>query len=111
MSGSSCATRSSARASRSRSPTGDRHLSAAPVTILVVGDLVTDVLTRYRPPLAVGSDTAATVSFGCGGSAANTAAWLGYAGAPVTLVAVVGDDPSGAERVAELTTAGVDCAV
>jgi sugar/nucleoside kinase (ribokinase family) len=81
------------------------------MTILVIGDLVTDVLALFAAPLAVGSDTAATIRVGCGGSAANTAAWLAYAGAPVSLVAVVGDDAAGTDRVAELAAAGVDCAV
>ncbi|OJF13590.1 carbohydrate kinase family protein, partial [Couchioplanes caeruleus] len=43
--------------------------------------------------------------------AANTAAWLAHAGASVTLVAAVGDDAGGRERVAELVEAGVRCDV
>ncbi|MEV4702612.1 PfkB family carbohydrate kinase [Actinoplanes sp. NPDC049316] len=79
--------------------------------LLVVGDLVTDVLVRHAGPLAVGSDTDAQIRVGGGGQAANTAAWLAHAGCAVTLVAAVGDDHAGRERVAELVTAGVRCEV
>jgi sugar/nucleoside kinase (ribokinase family) len=81
------------------------------VTVLVVGDLVTDVLVAHAGPLAVGSDTDARITVGGGGQAANTAAWLAHAGADVTLVAAVGDDHVGRERIAELVAAGVRCAV
>jgi ribokinase len=78
---------------------------------VVVGDLVTDVLVVHHEPLAVGSDTAASIAVAGGGQAANTAAWLSYAGCAVTLVAAVGDDAAGRDRVAELTARGVRCAV
>ncbi|MEV4346202.1 PfkB family carbohydrate kinase [Actinoplanes sp. NPDC049596] len=77
----------------------------------VVGDLVTDVLVAHGGPIQLGSDTDAAITVNGGGQAANTAAWLARAGCEVTLVAAVGDDPAGRERVAELTTAGVRCAV
>ncbi|WP_433368580.1 carbohydrate kinase family protein [Actinoplanes sp. CA-142083] len=79
--------------------------------VIVVGDLVTDVLVSHAGPIEIGSDTAAAITVGGGGQGANTAAWLARAGRPVTLVAAVGDDPAGRERVAELTAGGVDCAV
>jgi sugar/nucleoside kinase (ribokinase family) len=79
--------------------------------VVVVGDLVTDVLVAHAGPIEVGSDTSAAISVGGGGQAANTAAWLARAGLPVTLVASVGDDAAGRERVAELTASGVRCAV
>ena len=81
------------------------------MTVLVVGDLVTDVLVAHAGALAVGSDTEARITVGGGGQAANTAAWLAHAGADVTLVAAVGDDHAGRERIAELLAAGVRCAV
>lgn len=81
------------------------------MTVLVVGDLVTDVLVAQAGALAVGSDTEARITVGGGGQAANTAAWLAHAGADVTLVAAVGDDHAGRERIAELRAAGVHCAV
>ncbi|MCY1140258.1 PfkB family carbohydrate kinase [Actinoplanes sp. Pm04-4] len=79
--------------------------------MVVVGDLVTDVLVAHGGPIELGSDTAAAITVSGGGQAANTAAWLARTGRPVTLVAAVGDDPAGRERVAELTAAGVTCAV
>ena len=79
--------------------------------MIVVGDLVTDVLVAHAGPIEAGSDTAASITVGGGGQAANTAAWLAHAGHPATLIAAVGDDLAGRERVAELTAAGVRCAV
>jgi len=81
------------------------------VSVLVVGDVVTDVLAVLSGPLAVGSDTPAEVRLTAGGSAANTAVWLARAGAAVTLAATVGDDPAGEARLAELSAAGVRLAV
>ncbi|MEU4241449.1 PfkB family carbohydrate kinase [Actinoplanes sp. NPDC026619] len=79
--------------------------------IVVVGDLVTDVLVEHSGPIQIGSDTNASITVRGGGQAANTAAWLARAGQAVTLVAAVGDDPAGRDRVAELVAAGVRCAV
>ncbi|GID25920.1 carbohydrate kinase family protein [Paractinoplanes brasiliensis] len=79
--------------------------------IIVVGDLVTDVVVTHAGPIEPGSDTAAAITVGGGGQAANTAAWLAHSGRAVTLIAAVGDDPAGRERVAELTAAGVRCVV
>jgi sugar/nucleoside kinase (ribokinase family) len=81
--------------------------SPTPGRVVVVGDVVTDVLAVYSGPLAEGSDTAARVRIGGGGSAANTAAWLAGLGIPVDLVGVVGADPAGDARLAELAAAGV----
>jgi sugar/nucleoside kinase (ribokinase family) len=75
--------------------------------IVCVGDVVTDVLAAVQGPIAAGSDTPASIQIGGGGQAANTASWLAAAGADVTLVAAIGDDQSGRDRVAELTAAGV----
>jgi sugar/nucleoside kinase (ribokinase family) len=79
--------------------------------LVVVGDVITDVVAVLSGPLATGSDTAAGIRFSGGGQAANTAAWLAAQGAEVTLVAAVGDDETGRERVAELERVGVTCAV
>ena len=76
--------------------------------IVVVGDVMLDVVARLSGPVAVGSDSEASVSFGGGGSAANVAAWLGFAGASPVLVARVGDDVRGVSAGAELRSAGVD---
>jgi ribokinase len=79
--------------------------------VIVVGDLVTDVLVEQNGPIQLGSDTDAAIRVAGGGQAANTAAWLAHTGQPVTLVAAVGDDAAGRERVAELEAVGVHCAV
>jgi ribokinase len=79
--------------------------------IFVVGDLVTDVLVEHDGPVQAGSDTDAAIRVAGGGQAANTAAWLAHTGQAVTLIAAVGDDQAGRDRVAELTAAGVRCAV
>lgn len=81
------------------------------MTAVVVGDLVTDIVAVPAGPLAAGSDVAAAITITGGGSAANTAAWLGRLGVPVTLIGVVGDDAAGVARIAELRAAGVRCAV
>jgi sugar/nucleoside kinase (ribokinase family) len=75
--------------------------------VLVVGDVITDILAVYMGPIAVGSDTDAAISVRGGGSAANTASWLAWLGNAVELVAVVGQDPTGDQRVSELGAAGV----
>ncbi len=84
---------------------------ATPGRVVVVGDLVTDVVVVHAGAIEPGTDTPASITHGGGGQGANTAAWLAHAGSPVTLVAAVGDDATGRLRVAELTAAGVHCAV
>ncbi len=79
--------------------------------MLVVGDLVTDVVVLHDGPIETGTDTRAAITHTGGGQGANTAAWLAHTGTPVTLIAAVGDDAAGRERIAELTSAGVRCAV
>jgi sugar/nucleoside kinase (ribokinase family) len=81
------------------------------MTVVVVGDVVTDIVAVHNGQLATGSDTDASITITGGGAAANTAAWLARLGVPVTLVAVVGADPAGAARIEELRAAGVRCAV
>ena len=76
--------------------------------IVVLGDLMVDVVVRLSGPLAQASDAPAEIRFRGGGSAANTAAWLGAAGADVALVARVGDDERGRGAVEELRRVGVD---
>jgi ribokinase len=79
--------------------------------VVVLGDVMVDVVTRLSGPVAPGSDTPARIAFEGGGQAANTAGWLTRAGAPVALVARVGDDAPGREAVAELDALGVDTRV
>ncbi|HYN93263.1 MAG TPA: PfkB family carbohydrate kinase, partial [Pilimelia sp.] len=85
-------------------------MAEAPGRVVVVGDILTDVVAVLSGPLATGSDTAATITVGGGGQAANTAAWLARLGVPVTLVGAVGADGPGDARLAELAAAGVGCA-
>ena len=79
--------------------------------VVVVGDVMVDVVTRLSGPVAPGSDSPARIAFEGGGQAANTAAWLAVAGAPVSLVARVGEDAAGRSAVAELAALGVDTRV
>jgi sugar/nucleoside kinase (ribokinase family) len=81
------------------------------VPILVVGDVMTDVITQVDRPFAVGSDTQAKVRTAGGGSGANTACWLAFAGARVTFCGRVGTDPFGTDAVSALRSAGVVSAV
>jgi sugar/nucleoside kinase (ribokinase family) len=79
------------------------------MSVVVVGDAVTDIHAVHSGPIEVGSDTPASIRVSGGGSAANTAAWLATTGTAVQLVAVVGRDAAGDDVIAELTAAGVDC--
>jgi ribokinase len=79
--------------------------------VVVLGDVMVDVVTRLSGPVAPGSDSPARIAFEGGGQAANTAAWLALAGAPVVLVARVGEDAPGRTAVAELGALGVDTRV
>jgi ribokinase len=76
--------------------------------VLVIGDLLVDVIARPDGPLRIGSDTAASVRLGGGGSAANTACWIAAAGGRATLLAAVGDDALGSVARADLAAAGVE---
>ncbi|MEV7086464.1 PfkB family carbohydrate kinase [Streptomyces sp. NPDC093085] len=61
--------------------------------LLVIGDVVTDVVARYRTPLARGTDTAAEIRTLPGGAGANAACWAARSGcADVRLLAGVGAD-------------------
>ena len=59
-------------------------------SVLVIGDVMTDVIVRPEGPLAKGSDRRAKIAFRPGGSAANQAAWLASFGVEVDFVARVG---------------------
>ena len=75
---------------------------------VVLGDVMVDVVARLSGPVEVGSDSEAAISVGGGGSAANVAAWLAFAGAAPILAARVGDDVHGAAAATELRAAGVE---
>jgi sugar/nucleoside kinase (ribokinase family) len=61
----------------------------------VLGDLVLDVVITPSNPLEPGTDVPGRVAFVQGGSAANTARWLGRLGARTTLITAVGRDATG----------------
>lgn len=75
--------------------------------VLVVGDVVDDIVVRPHGAITTGSDTDAQIEHRPGGSAANTAAWLGRLGRPVTLLARVSLDRAAHHRAA-LRMHGVD---
>lgn len=75
--------------------------------VVCVGDVMLDISAALPGPLALGSDTAAPISFCQGGSAANTAAWLARQGVPCVFAGRVGDDPFGRDAVAALRSHGV----
>jgi sugar/nucleoside kinase (ribokinase family) len=58
-------------------------------TILVVGDVMTDIIVIPEGPMVRGSDRRATIRSRPGGSGANQAVWLGAMGASVRFVAKV----------------------
>ncbi|MGW3287841.1 carbohydrate kinase family protein [Streptomyces sp. NPDC001002] len=76
-------------------------------TLLVVGDVITDVVARHRGPLAAGTDTAAAIRTVPGGAGANVACWAAHWGCPeVRLLGRVGTDAA-AWHERELTACGV----
>jgi ribokinase len=76
--------------------------------IVVLGDVMVDVVARLSGPVAVGSDSAARIDWGFGGSAANVAAWAATTGVRPALVGRVGDDLQGEAAARQLAEAGVD---
>ncbi len=78
---------------------------------MVVGDVMTDVVAVLDRELRPDTDTPGRVRNQGGGSAANTAHWLGATGAEVTYVGRVGDDELGRVACGDLAGAGVDLEV
>lgn len=58
--------------------------------IICYGDIIDDIVVAPKGPIREDTDTPSIIRSRPGGSAANTAAWLGALGAPVDLVGVVG---------------------
>ena len=81
------------------------------MTVVVVGDVATDVVVVLAGEPAPSSDRPASIVTRGGGAAANVAAHLARLGLPVQLAGCVGDDPSGAGLAAELAAAGVRLAL
>lgn len=67
---------------------------------IVIGDVMVDLLAAIDQPLQFASDTPAVITRSLGGSAANTAAWLGTTGHSVRLIAATGDDAARVEILA-----------
>ena len=74
--------------------------------ILVVGDVIDDVIVRPRGPIRHDTDTPSSIERHPGGSAANTAAWLGSIGADVHFFGRLGEADV-ARHAAELERFGV----
>jgi ribokinase len=81
------------------------------VTVVVVGDVATDVVVVLAGAPAPGSDRPASIRSRGGGAGANVAVHLAQLGMPVLLAGCIGDDAPGAGLVAELTAAGVGLAL
>ena len=58
--------------------------------VVVVGDVIDDIIVVPEGPVRSDTDTTSAIVRRPGGSASNTAAWLGWLGAPVDLVGRVG---------------------
>lgn len=58
--------------------------------IVVFGDVIDDIVVVPRGPVRIDTDTPSSIRHRPGGSAANAAAWLGFAGAEVDFVGLVG---------------------
>jgi ribokinase len=74
---------------------------------VVLGDLMLDVVLAPVRSLEDGTDVPGRVSLAQGGSAANTARWLGRLGARSTLIAAVGRDAAGRALVEAVRSDGV----
>ena len=78
-----------------------------PARIVVLGDLMLDVVLAPARALETGTDVPGRVALVQGGSAANTARWLGRLGARTSLIAAVGRDATGRALVEAVRSDGV----
>jgi sugar/nucleoside kinase (ribokinase family) len=102
------------RPPRPRRPRRRSRASApavSPARIVVVGDLMLDVVLAPDRPLDTGTDVPGWVTLVQGGSAANTARWLGRLGARSTLISAVGRDAAGRALVDAVKSDGVTARV
>lgn len=65
-------------------------MSESPPRVVVFGDIVNDVVAVPKTTIRPDTDTTSTIRPRPGGSAANTAAWLGSLGTPTDFVGSVG---------------------
>ncbi len=77
-----------------------------PGSIVVVGDVIDDIIVTPRRAILTDTDTPASIERHPGGSAANTAAWLGHIGSDVHFFGQVGAADN-ARHTAELERCGV----
>jgi sugar/nucleoside kinase (ribokinase family) len=75
-------------------------------SIVVFGDIIDDVVAVPRGAIRTDTDTVSSIRFRPGGSAANTASWLGSLGAPVHFLGMVGVDDT-ARHTLDLMDHGV----
>ena len=85
----------------------DEGASVALDSVLVVGDVFTDIIVRPQGPILRGSDTRATIQPIPGGSGPNQAAWLATAGVPTFFIGRVGAHDLG-QSEAELRDFGIE---
>src|SRR4051794_15597319 len=71
---------------------------------VVPGDLMLDVVLAPARAMASGTDVPGRVTLVQGGSAANTARWLGRLGAQSSLIAAVGRDAAGRSLIEAVRT-------
>ena len=84
------------------------HVTGA--RIVVFGDIIDDVVAVPSGPIRTDTDTVSSIRFRPGGSAANTASWLGSVGAPVHFIGTVGAADV-ARHELELTASSEDSAI
>ena len=65
-------------------------MPGARTRVVVIGDVIDDVVAVPHGPVRTDTDTPSSIRFTAGGSAANTATWLGTLGAAVDFVGLVG---------------------
>jgi sugar/nucleoside kinase (ribokinase family) len=76
-------------------------------SIIVLGDVMTDIIVKVDDTVRFGSDTRARCSTMAGGSGANQAAWLSERGLQVQFVGCVGDDTFGRAHLQAFARAGI----
>ena len=79
--------------------------------IVALGDLMMDIACRAKAPVLRGTDCFVQGGVSPGGSAANFAVWAARLGAPVGLIAKVGDDLFGSALLQDLEREGVESGV
>ncbi|MEO8687031.1 MAG: sugar kinase [Solirubrobacteraceae bacterium] len=81
------------------------------MTVVVIGDLMTDVVAWTPGPLAHASDTPSQITTHPGGGGANVAARLAALGVPTLLIARAGNDLAGRAAIEDLRSGGVETSV